>query len=68
MNISDKLKKSISEIVSEMSKLLVAPCKDLAFQIKEDSGQLVEHREAVSRYISILENMQEILKSEELKK
>ena len=68
MNISDQIKSNISRIVSEVSKMLTAPCRNLAFQAREETGRLLECREKVQNGISALENLRDILKSEELNK
>ena len=64
MNISDQIKSNISRIVSEVSKMLTAPCRNMAFQAREETGRLVECREKVQNGISALENLRELLKSE----
>jgi GTP-binding protein EngB required for normal cell division len=64
MNISDQLKSNISRMVSEVSKLLTAPCRNMAFQAREDSGRLVECREKTQTNISALEDLRDLLKSE----
>ncbi|WP_406038260.1 GTPase [Succinimonas sp.] len=68
MNISDQLKSSISRMVSEVSRMLTAPCRNMAFQAREENGRLLECREKVQTGISALENLRDILKSEELNK
>ncbi|MEE3423475.1 MAG: hypothetical protein VZR11_12350, partial [Succinimonas sp.] len=68
MNISDQFKSSISRMVSEVSRMLTAPCRNMAFQAREENGRLLECREKVQNGISALENLRDILKSEELNK
>lgn len=63
MNLSDKMKSSVGRLISEVFKILVTPYKEQAFQIRDESGRLVECWENVKSRISELEHLREILRA-----
>ena len=62
MNLGDQIKSAASECVSEASKRVAEPFRDLAVQVQSDSGRLINCTDNVKKVIFNLEDLNEQLK------
>ena len=65
MNLEDKIKLAVSDCMSEASKRIITPFKELASKIQSENGKLLECIDTVKQVIYNLDDIGEQLKSKD---
>ena len=65
MNLEDKIKLAVSDCMSEASKRIITPFKELASKIQSENGKLLECIDTVKQVIYNLDGIGEQLKSKD---